>query len=52
MSHRIMFLSFSDVIIAAIALKNGIPIWTGGRHFLLIQSMLTVLKIYQTSETE
>ena len=28
---------FSDAIIATIALKHGIPIWTGDRHFLLIK---------------
>ena len=39
---------FSDAIIATIALKHGIPIWTGDRHFLLIQSVLTGLNIYQT----
>ena len=37
---------FSDAIIATIALKHGIPIWTG--HFLLIQSVLIGLNIYQT----
>ncbi|NDO50679.1 PIN domain-containing protein [Lachnospiraceae bacterium MD335] len=41
---------FSDAIIATIALKHGIPIWTGDKHFLLIQSVLTELKIYQTSD--
>lgn len=41
---------FSDAIIATIALNHGIPIWTGDKHFLLIQSVLTGLKIYQTSE--
>ena len=39
---------FSDAIIATIALKHGIPIWTGDRHFLLIQSVLIGLNIYQT----
>ena len=41
---------FSDAIIATIALKHGIPIWTGDRHFLLIQSVLTGLNIYQTPD--
>lgn len=41
---------FSDAIIATIALKHGIPIWTDDRHFLLIQSVLTGLNIYQTSD--
>lgn len=41
---------FSDAIIATIALKHDIPIWTGDRHFLLIQSVLTGLKIYQIEE--
>lgn len=41
---------FSDIIIATIVLNHGIPIWTGDKHFLLIQSVLTGLNIYQTSE--
>lgn len=41
---------FSDAIIATIALNHGIPIWTGDKHFLLIQSVLTGLNIYQMSE--
>ena len=41
---------FSDAIIATIALKHDIPIWTGDKHFLLIQSVLTGLNIYQTSD--
>lgn len=42
---------FTDAIIATIALKHDIPIWTGDKHFLLIQSVLTGLKLYQTDET-
>lgn len=41
---------FSDAIIVTIALKHGILIWTGDKHFLLIQSVLMGLNIYQTSE--
>ena len=41
---------FSDAIIATIAFKHDIPIWTGDKHFLLIQSVLTGLNIYQTSD--
>lgn len=41
---------FSDAIIATITLKRGIPIWTGDKHFLLIQSVLTGLNIYQTPD--
>lgn len=42
---------FTDAIIATIALKHDIPIWTGDKHFLLIQSVLTGLKLYQADET-
>jgi len=48
--HPRISIPFSDAIIATIALKLGIPIWTGDKHFLLIQSVLTGLNIYQTSE--
>ncbi len=41
---------FSDAIIATTALKHGIPVWTGDKHFLLIQSVLTGLNIYQTPD--
>ena len=41
---------FSDAIIATTALKHGIPVWTGDKHFLLIQSLLTGLNIYQTPD--
>ena len=41
---------FSDAIIATVTLKHNIPIWTGDRHFPLIQSVLTELNIYQTSD--
>ena len=41
---------FSDAIIVTVTLKHNIPIWTGDRHFPLIQSVLTELNIYQTSD--
>lgn len=41
---------FSDAIIATTAIKYGIPVWTGDKHFLLIQSALTGLNIYQTPD--
>lgn len=41
---------FSDAIIATVALKHDIPIWTGDKHFPLIQSVLTELNIYKTSD--
>lgn len=45
-----IFIPFLDTIIAIVALKHGIPIWTGDKHCLLIQSVLTELNIYQTSD--
>lgn len=41
---------FSDAIIATTAIKHGISVWTGDKHFLLIQSALTGLNIYQTPD--
>ena len=38
---------FSDAIIATLAMKYNIPVWTGDRHFALIQNILTDLKLYQ-----
>ena len=37
---------FPDAIIATIALKNDIPIWTGDQHFKLIQKVFSKLKLY------
>ena len=39
---------FPDAIIATIALKNDIPIWTGDQHFKLIQKVFSKLKLYYT----
>ncbi len=38
---------FSDAIIATLAIKYDIPVWTGDRHFALIRNVLTDLKLYQ-----
>ncbi len=40
---------FSDAIIATIALKYGIPIWTVDKHFILMQNVFEELKIYKIS---
>ena len=37
----------SDAIIALIAIKNDVPVWTGDKHFSLIQKELQDLKIYE-----
>ena len=37
---------FSDAIIATLAIKYDIPVWTGDKHFLLIQNVLTNLKLF------
>lgn len=34
-------------IIATLAIKYDIPVWTGDRHFSLIQNVLTDLRLYQ-----
>ncbi len=36
----------SDAIIATIAIKNSIPIWTEDRHFSLIQNVLGGFKLF------
>ena len=36
---------FSDAVIATLAIKYSIPIWTGDKHFALIQNVLTDLQI-------
>lgn len=37
---------FSDAVIATLAIKYSIPVWTGDKHFTLIQNVLTDLQIY------
>jgi len=41
---------FSDAIIATIALKHDIPICTGDKHFNLMKSILTDLRILSVDE--
>lgn len=41
---------FSDAIIAAIALKYDIDIWTRDKHFLKMQSVIKRLKIIDTDK--
>ena len=36
---------FSDAIIATLAIKHSIPVWTGDRHFALIQKVLIDLQL-------
>lgn len=38
---------FSDAIIATIAIKNRISVWTGDKHFALMQNILDDLKLYK-----
>ena len=40
---------FPDAIIATVALKYDIPVWTGDGHFQLMQNILKDLKLYQTA---
>lgn len=37
---------FSDAIIATLAIKYSIPVWTGDKHFELMQNVLSDLKLY------
>ena len=37
---------FQDAVIASIAIKYKIPVWTGDRHFALIQNALNGFEIY------
>ena len=37
---------FSDAIIATLAIKYSIPVWTGDKHFALMQSVLTDLELF------
>ena len=43
---------FSDAIIATIAIKNRIPVWTGDKHFALMQNILDDLKLYKPQYIE
>ncbi|MBR0090619.1 MAG: PIN domain-containing protein [Lachnospiraceae bacterium] len=38
---------FSDAIIATLAIKHDIPIWTSDKHFAMIKNVLTELVLYQ-----
>lgn len=38
---------FSDAIIATLAIKYAIPVWTGDKHFTLMQNILSDLKLYK-----
>lgn len=42
----------SDAIIATIAIKYDIPIWTIDKHFDLIQGVLTKLKLYNPRQLD
>ena len=37
---------FTDAVIALIAIKNDLSVWTGDRHFSMMQAVLPELKIY------
>lgn len=39
---------FPDALIACIAVRHDIPIWTHDKHFHLIQSVFPSLKLYET----
>ncbi len=39
---------FSDAIIATLSIKHDIPVWTKDKHFSLIQTVLSELKLYRT----
>ena len=39
----------SDAIIATLAIKYDVPVWTKDRHFPLIGNVLSGLRIYQVS---
>ena len=41
---------FSDAIIATLAIKYSIPVWTGDKHFILMQSILPDLKLYKAAQ--
>ena len=37
----------SDAIIASVAIKNDIPVWSGDQHFVYMQKVLGGLKLYK-----
>jgi predicted nucleic acid-binding protein len=39
--------AFADVVIAAVALANGIELWTRDQHFTHVQRILPALKLFQ-----
>ena len=39
-------LPFADAVIASVALKYDIPLWTNDRHFTHIQGVIPELKLY------
>lgn len=40
---------FSDAVIATLAIKYGIPVWTRDKHFVLIKNVLTDLSLFNMS---
>jgi predicted nucleic acid-binding protein len=38
---------FADVVVAAVAIANGLELWTRDNHFKLIQPFLPALKLFQ-----
>ncbi len=41
---------FQDGMIACLAIKNDIPVWTDDKHFTLIQSVIPELKLFNPDE--
>jgi len=40
-------LPFNDVIIATVAMENGVELWTRDAQFALVQASLPILKLFQ-----
>lgn len=40
----------SDAIMASIALTYGIPVWSNDKHFEMMKSVISELKVYRTEE--
>jgi predicted nucleic acid-binding protein len=38
---------FADRVVAAVAIANGVELWTRDRHFMLVQRVLPALKLFQ-----
>jgi predicted nucleic acid-binding protein len=38
---------FPDVVLATVAIANGIELWTRDKHFALIQGVLPALRLFQ-----